>query len=439
MDTFSERQLLNRVRWRLLPLLLLLYMVNLLDRNGVGFAALKGGMLDDLGISAFAFGFGTGAFYLGYLLFEVPSNLILARMGARRWISRILMTWGLVTCATMAVRGPWGFWLLRVLLGLAEAGFFPGIILYLTYWFPARERARAVAFFMIGSPFIGIVGSLLSGAIMKHMHHVAGLSGWQWLFLLEGAPAVILGFVVLFWLPDRPAQAAWLEPAEREWLAARVDREEEQRVRLHGLTLLSMLSDGRVWLLTAVYFTVAAGSNALGFYMPTLFQLRFPHYDEFQIGMLATIPNACTALGMILNGWHSDRTGERRWHVAVPAFLAAGGWIVYIGVDSQLAAVVGLSLALAGVQSTLPVFWSLPTAFLSGAAAAGGIALVNSLGNLGGFAGSNLIGLSKEFTKSYTYGLLAVAALLLLGGLLVLLARHDRGAESAAEQPAPQR
>ena len=250
---------------------------------------------------------------------------------------------------------------------------------------------------------------------------------------------MILGFVVLFWLPDRPAQAGWLLPAEQDWLTARVDREEEQRVRRHGLTLLSMVSDGRVWLLTGVYFTVAAGSNALGFYMPTLFQLRFPRFDEFQIGLLAVIPNACTALGMILNGWHSDRTGERRWHVAIPAFVAAAGWIVYLVVDSPLGAVVGLSLALAGVQSTLPVFWSLPTAFLSGAAAAGGIALVNSLGNLGGLTGSTLIGLSKKFSGSYTYGLLAVAALLLIGGLLVLFARHDRGAESSAAQPAPQR
>jgi ACS family tartrate transporter-like MFS transporter len=460
MGAVAEREVLARVRWRLLPLLFLLYMVNLIDRSNVGFARLE--MLADLQMSERAYGFGAGVFYLGYFLFEVPSNLILARVGARRWISRILVSWGLVTCATMAVRGPVSFALLRVLLGFAEAGFFPGMILYLTYWFPARERARAVALFMIGAPVTGIVNGPLSGAIMQFMgdavglfvlflapintllggplagplgefmNGIAGLRGWQWLFLLQGIPAVLLGFVVIYALPDRPADTRWLAPAERDWLTARVGREEEHRVRSHGLTLLEAIVHPRVLLLTLVYFTVAAGSNAVAFFMPKLLEDRFAGFNKFQVGLLAAIPNACAVVGMVFNSWHSDRTGERRWHVAVPAFLAATGWVLFTTTSSRTGALVGLALAQAGVLSTLPVFWSLPTAFLSGAAAAGGIAWINSLGNLGGFFDSYIIGLSKDLTEEFTWGLLATAALLLAGGVMVLFTRHDRSAESAA-------
>jgi MFS family permease len=429
MGEISEREVLARVRWRLLPLLFVLYMVNILDRMNVGMASLQ--MLDDLDISKQVYGFCAGVFYVGYFVFEVPSNLLLARMGARRWISRILITWGLVTCATMAVRGPVGFAVLRVLLGVAEAGFFPGIILYLTYWFPARERARAVALFMIGSPITGMLTNPLSGAIMKHLDHVGGLRGWQWLFLLEGLPALALGFVVFYWLPDRPARAAWLSPAEQDWLTARVAGEEEHRARRHGLTLWQAMLDRRVLLLTGLYFTVAAGSNAVGFFLPPLLKTQFPAQDELGIGLLAVIPNACAVVCMVFNGWHSDRTGERRWHVAVPAFVAAAGWAVAAWVESPAGMLVGMSLAQAGVLSTLPVFWSLPTAFLSGAAAAGGIAWINSVGNLGGFAAPYLLGLSKDVTGSFTVGLLATGATLALGSALALCARHHLVAESA--------
>ena len=430
MGELSEREVLARVRWRLLPLLFLLYMVNLIDRTNVGYASLQ--MLTDPGLSIGkeAYGFCAGVFYIGYFFFEVPSNLILARVGARRWISRILISWGLVTCATLAVRGPVGFALMRVLLGFAEAGFFPGIILYLTYWFPARERARAVAFFMTGAPVTGMIGGPLSGAIMHYLDNAAGLRGWQWLFLLEGVPSVLLGFVVIFLLPDRPSTAGWLTPAERDWLTERVGREEEHRARSHGLTLWEAVVDRRVLLLTGVYFTVAAGSGAIAFFMPRLLAARFPECNEFQIGLLSAVPNLCAVAGMILNGWHSDRTGERRWHVAVPAFLAAAGWVLFTMTDSRAGALLGLALAQAGVLSTLPVFWSLPTSFLSGAAAAGGIAWINSLGNLGGFTGPYLIGLSESRTGSFTLGLLAVAAMLLAGGLRVLGARHDHTTET---------
>src|SRR5262245_14074355 len=349
MDEALQRAVMAKVARRLLPFLFLLYVVNILDRVNVGFARLQ--MLGDLSMGEEVYALGAGIFYIGYLAFEVPSNLILRRTGARRWIGRIMISWGLVTCAMMAVRGPWSFYLLRVLLGFAEAGFFPGIILYLTHWFPARERARAVAFFMAASPVTGILGNPLSGAVMQFLDQVAGLRGWQWLFLLEGLPAVALGFVVLRYLTDRPDQAGWLSPEERDWLAARVGREEQERERQHGLTLWQAAADRRVWLLIVLYFTVAAGSNSFGFYAPKLLQTRFPDVGEFALGLLAAVPNVCAAVCMVLNGAHSDRTGERRWHVAVPALLAAAGWALSAVADSPALFLLGLVLVQVGILS----------------------------------------------------------------------------------------
>jgi ACS family tartrate transporter-like MFS transporter len=427
MGEIDERAVLARVWRRLIPLLFVLYVVNILDRVNVGAARLQ--MVPEV-FGEEVYAFGAGIFYLGYLLFEVPSNLILSRTGARRWIARILMSWGLITCALMAVRGPWGFYALRMLLGFAEAGFFPGVILYLTYWFTARERARAVAYFMAASPVAGLLGNPLSGAILHFMDGVGGLRGWQWLFLLEGTPAVLLGFVVLCCLPDRPAQAGWLTPPERDWLAERVGREEQQRVRRHGLTLVGALADGRVWLLILLYVTVAAGTNGLGFYLQKLIETRFPGRGEFEIGLLAAVPPLCALLAMVLNGAHSDRTGERRWHVAVPAFLAATGWAASAVLDSPAAFLLALALAHAGMMSMLPVFWTLPTAFLSGLAAAGGIAWINSVGNLGGFIGPNILGQFQARTGSFTGGQLTLAGILCLGGVLALCVRHDRAGEA---------
>jgi ACS family tartrate transporter-like MFS transporter len=429
MGEVVPKVVLTRVAWRLLPFLFLLYVVNLLDRGNVAFARLQ--MLDDLdfgehGESLYALG--AGIFYLGYLTFEVPSNLILSRVGARRWIARILISWGLVTAALMAARGPWTFCLLRILLGFAESGFFPGILLYLTYWFPAQARARTVALFMAATPVTGILGHPLSGAILQYLDHAAGLRGWQWLFLIEGIPAVVLGFVTLFYLTDRPEQADWLAPAERSWLAETIAGEETDRHRHHGLTLLTALTDARVWLLILLYAAAAVSGNAFSFYLPKLLQERFTGLREFQIGLLAAVPNLCAVVAMVLNGLHSDRTGERRWHVAVPAFVSAVGWALVARFHGPLPSLVGLTLAQVGVMSMLPTFWALPTAFLSGLAAAGGIALINSVGNVGGFVGPNILGWLKDATGSFTAGLLTVAGLTALGGLLALCARTDRPA-----------
>ncbi|MHB8736852.1 MAG: MFS transporter [Terriglobales bacterium] len=423
MDEAWKKAVVSKVSRRLIPFLFLLYVVNILDRVNVGFASLQ--MQSDLGMDERVYAFGAGIFYLGYVLFEVPSNLILRRVGARRWIARIMISWGLITSATMAVRGAGTFYLLRILLGIAEAGFFPGIILYLTYWFPARERARVVAFFMAASPITGIVGNPLSGGIMKWLDHVGGLHGWQWVFLLEGTPAVLLGFSVFYYLTDRPEQAGWLTPEESNWLAAEIGHEETQRGQRHSLNLRQALMDGRVWLLIVLYFTVAVGANAFGFYLPKFIEERFPGRDTFQIGQLAAIPNLFAVVCMVLNGRHSDRTGERRWHVALPAFLAAGGLTLFACVDSPVLSLLGLALAQSGIMSMLPTFWALPTAFLSGIAAAGGLALINSVGNIGGFVGPNLIGQPHDYTGSFTPGLLATAGTLCVGGLLALCVRPD--------------
>jgi ACS family tartrate transporter-like MFS transporter len=388
-DALGQRTL-GKVTWRLIPFLCLLYGFNILDRANVGFARLT--MQDDLKMSQAVFDVGFGLFYLGYLLFEVPSNLLLRRVGARRWIARIMISWGFITCLTMFVTDVWTFYLVRILLGVAEAGFFPGIILYLTFWFPARERARVTAYFMMAIALASVIGNPLSGAIMEYLHLTAGFKGWQWLFLLEGLPSVLLGFMALYWLTDRPDDALWLAPAERDWLAERLRREEQDRIQRHKADRLQAMLDWRVWLLIGLYFTVAVGSNAGGAYLPTLIKDRFQEASPFQIGLLSALPHLCAIIAMTLFSAHSDRTGERRGHVAVAALTAGVGWSVSALTSSPWPALLGFCLAQMGMMSMLPTFWTLPTAFLSGAAAAGGIALINSVANIGGLFGPTILG-----------------------------------------------
>jgi ACS family tartrate transporter-like MFS transporter len=430
-DVTPERAVLWTVGMRLLPFLFLLYVVNILDRGNVAFARLsmwpKLGWEGDEGEAIFALG--AGIFYLGYITFEVPSNLILHRLGARVWIGRIMVSWGAVSTAMLLVREPWHFYLLRFLLGVAEAGFFPGIILYLSHWFPAQQRARAVALFMLASPTAGALGNALSGAVVQYLDGAGGLAGWQWLFLVEGVPSVVLGCFVWFYLTDRPEQARWLTPAERDWLADRIGREAKRREEHHGLTRLSALADGRVLLLIALYFTVAVGSNAFGFYLPKIVQGRFPQEDPFMIGLLAAVPNLIAVAGMVVIGIHSDRTGERRRHVAFSALLAAAGWVLAAAAEGPWLALLGLTLAQVGMMSMLPTFWALPASFLSGTAAAAGIALINSVANIGGFLGPNVLGRLKTPGGSYAVGMFAIAAVMLAGAVLALCVRHDPNLE----------
>ena len=431
-----EERILWKVTLRLIPFLFLLYVLNILDRINVGFARLD--MLKDMGLSdqvgEQVFGLGFGVFFLGYFIFEIPSNLILKRTGARRWIARILISWGIISAAMMFVTTPWSFYLLRFLLGVAEAGFFPGIVLYLSYWFPARQRARAVSRFMTGSAVTGMIGLPLSGAIMHYMKGVGGLAGWQWLFLLEGLPTAVLGIVTLYYLTDRPEDAHWLSPSERQWLAERMRREEQYREERHGFTLWQTIANPRVWLLCLLYFTLSMGSNSFGAFLPKILDETFAGFNKFQLGLLGAIPATVTIVGMVLIGMHTDRTGERRWHVALPALLAVAGWVLVAQGQSPSLVLLGLTMAQVGMMSTLAPFWSLPTSFLSGAAAAGGIAFINSVGNLGGFVGPNVISPIKAETGSFAGGFLFLAGALVLGGFLALAARHDPNAERAPQR-----
>lgn len=413
-----------RVARRLIPFMFTLYIANYLDRVNVSFAALQ--MNRDLGLSGAAYGLGAGVFFLGYVLFQVPSNLVLARVGARRWIGSIMIVWGAIASAMMLVRGPAAFYALRFLLGVVEAGFFPGMILYLTYWFPAEERARAVARFMTAIPVSGVVGGPLSGALLG-LNGVAGLAGWQWLFLLEGLPAVALGALALAYLTDRPEQAAWLAPEARAWLAEHLARERARTAERHGLTLRQALLDGVVWRLGILYFLIVIGLYGEGLWLPQFIK-GTSRLGDFAVGVLSTAPALAAAFAMVAVGASSDRTGERHLHVAVPLAAGAVGFAVTARVlDAPLLVTAALALAAVGFTGALGPFWALPTMFLAGRAAAGGIALINSLGNVAGFVGPYLVGLVKDATGGFAGALLAFAVLMLVGaGLALELSRSPR-------------
>ncbi|MHC5611452.1 MAG: MFS transporter [Nostoc sp.] len=420
-DETLKRKVLNKVTRRVIPLLFVLYIIAYLDRVNVGFAALQ--MNQDLGFSSTIYGLGSGVFFLGYFLFEIPSNLILERIGARVWIARIVITWGVIAAGMMFVKSPFSFYLLRFFLGIAEAGFFPGIILYLTYWFPAIQRAKTVALFMTATAIAGVVGGPLSGVLLT-LQGIVGLAGWQWLFLLEGLPAIILGFVVLNYLCERPEQAEWLEPKERLWLQERLQLEYEQKQRHNSYTLLQALVNPKVWLLSLIYFTLVIGLYGISFWLPQIIK-DFSGLSNLWVGFISSIPYLVGAIGMVFVSSHSDQTGERRAHVAIPAFIGAFGLVISAYFHYPVTALAALSLAALGIWGALGPFWALPTAFLSGRAAAGSLALINSVGNLGGFVGPYVIGLVKDTTNSFTGGLLVLAAALLVGGILTLLVPHD--------------
>lgn len=414
-ESALERSTLRKVAWRLIPFIGLLYLLNILDRANVGFARLQ--MQEDLDLSEATFNLGYGMFYLGYLVFEVPSNLLLRQFGARRWIARIMISWGLISAATLFARDQWTFYGLRILLGIAEAGFFPGIILYLSYWFPIRERARVTALFMLAIGLSSVIGNPLSGFIMQYLDGAAGLEGWQWLFLLEGIPSVLLGVSVLYYLTDYPKDALWLSDEQRDWLVTRMQHEEDTRRNRHNADRLAALIQWRVWLLIAIYFTVAVGSNAGGAYFPTLIKDQFKSLSTSQIGLLSALPHLCAVIGMTLFGISSDRNDERRGHLALAALLGAIGWALAAGNRSPIWTLIGLCIAQTGMMSMLPVFWTIPTAFLTGAAAAGGVALINSVANIGGFLGATILG---------EFGLRSMVAILLAGSALTLAIRSHR-------------
>ncbi len=457
----------RKIARRLIPFLVLCYFVAYLDRVNVGFAALT--MNQDLGLTAAMFGFGVGIFFLGYVLFEVPSNLILEKTGARVWIARIMISWGVISSAfafipsissaLQAISGGYmdqvrTFYVMRFLLGVAEAGFFPGVILYLTHWFTAAERARWIGAFMTAVPLSLVLGGPLSGWILDTFGGIAGLKGWQWLFIIEGLPSILVGFWVLGYLTDRPADAAWLSPAERHAVQSRLEQERASRERIKSYGLGEALSNGRVLGLSLVYFFFVCGNYGLGFWLPQIVKssalsLELGAKTGMSIntltGFLVAIPFTFATIAMIVWTRRSDARQERVWHFVGPTFIGGFALMIAAHVSDPLLAGFALTVCAMATFSALPTFWTLPTAFLTGTAAAGGIAMINSIGNLGGFAGPYAVGWIKDAaitlgwatdaTGATTIALTVLACSYLIAGVATLLLGHDRTIEMAGQEP----
>ena len=417
-----EESAYGKVFRRVVPFIVICYVVAYLDRINVGFAKLQ--MEIDLGFSQTVYGLGAGLFFIGYFFFEVPSNLIMYRVGARMWIARIMITWGLLSACFVFVKTPAWFYTLRFLLGAAEAGFYPGVILYLTYWYPDRRRAAIVATFMAAIPIAGIFGNPLSGWIMDSFDQFAGMRGWQWMFIIESIPAVILGSLVLFFLDNGIREAKWLTEEEKLVLERNIESDAGGKKKSpHSLG--GVLKDHRVWMMSAIYFCFVMGQYGLTFWMPTLVKATGVK-DNLTTGLLSAIPFLVAVVAMILCGRSADRHRERRWHLVIPAFCGAVGFVVAaLTANNTAMAITFLSLAAAGVLTCAPLFWSLPTSFLRGSAAAAGIAAVNSIGNLAGFVSPYLIGFLKDFTQNNRSGMYMLAGMLVLGALLVLRTRPE--------------
>ncbi len=411
-----ESETMRKVGRRLIPLLMICYFAAYLDRVNVGFAALT--MNKALGLSAAIFGIGSGIFFLGYFLFEVPSNLILEKVGARRWIARILITWGIISGVTALVTGAWTFLGIRFLLGLAEAGFYPGIILYLTWWFPSSYRSRIIGIFMTAIPISIVSGSLISSQILR-LGDWGGLASWQWLFILEAIPAIILGFVVMVYLTDGPAQAKWLEPAQREWLARRIADERAAKEARRNYSLAETMRHPRVWLLTLVYFGQNVSGYGLVIFLPQIVS-RFGVGVGLN-GVISALPFVAGAFAMVWWGTHADRANEHRLHTAAACFLNFAGLAVCIFLQNPILMMVAIILSQMGQSAIAPTFWALPTAMLTGTAAAGGIAMINAVGNLGGFLGPYMMGAIKDATGSFAIGLLSIAMGTLVATIVLVL------------------
>ena len=414
-DVSAEDAAYARVTWRILPLLFICYVAAYLDRVNVGFAKLQ--MLNELKFSESIYGLGAGIFFIGYFLFEVPSNLLLHRVGARRWIARIMISWGLISGSMMFVQSPTSFYVLRFLLGLAEAGFFPGIILYLTYWYPAARRSKVTSLFMTGIPMAGVIGGPLSGWILASFNGVSGMSGWKWLFLIEAAPSIVLGCVLLVFLDDRIADAKWLSADDKKRLQRNI---EADQAHITDQSAAAGFRNPKVWVLACAYFGFIMGLYGVGFWLPSLVKASGVT-NLTAIGWITAIPYAAAVLCMILTSRSSDRRRERRWHIAIPALAGAVGLVLSTLVpQTPVWAVVTLTVATMGILTGLAQFWCLPPAFLGGAAAAAGIALINSVGNLAGFVSPFIVGWIKDTTGSSNIGLYVIAVSLVLGASVVL-------------------
>jgi ACS family tartrate transporter-like MFS transporter len=426
-----QRKIMLKVSWRLLPLIVLCYLVNYIDRTNIAVASLT--MNPDLGFSAYLFGWGAGIFFLSYALFEVPSNMVLERVGARLWIARIMITWGIVSGLMATVTGPVSFLVLRFLLGMAEAGFFPGMIYYLTHWFPGPVRARAISILYIAVPASNALASIISGAILG-MDGILGLKGWQWIFIIEAIPAVLLAFVVLKVMSERPATATWLKPEERDWLEGELKAERDKIESVGRLTMMQALVDPRVLVLSAIYLTGVTASYGLVFFMPQI--VKSLGLSNLATGFVTAIPYVFGTIGLIAWGYSSDRRKERRWHLIVSTGLAAVGFTL-AGISSHSYwAVVAMAIAAIGIYGSRPSFWPMPSLFLTGGAAAVGMALINSIGNLGGYIGPIIVGKIKDTTGHFEYALYFMAACAAVSTLIAFLATRstDDGSLAPAKQ-----
>ena len=421
-----ETSTIRAISWRLIPFLVFAYFFSYLDRVNVGLAALT--MNADLKISPAMYGWGAGIFFIGYFIFEVPSNLALEKFGASRWIARIMVTWGIISALMSLASGEWSFYALRFILGVAEAGFFPGIILYLTYWYPAEYRARFIAAFAIAVPVSTVIGAPVSGLLLG-LDGAMGFKGWQWLFIIEGVPSVLLGIVTWFYLTDKPERADWLSTEQKAWLASKLDAEIAAKQAVQHMTLGEALSSRKVLALSAIYFGFVGALYGMQFWLPQI--VKAFGLTNAQTGFVTAIPYVFGTIAMILWARHSDASRERVFHVGGPLLLTAVALAVSSYTSSPAMTMVVLTIAAIGVFCTFAVFWTLPTAWLAGTAAAGAIALINSIGNLAGFGGPFLIGWVKEATGHTSTGLLVLAALPLIAGLMVFFGGHESKAEFA--------
>ena len=410
-----------KVTWRIIPLLFLCYVVAYLDRVNVGFAKLQ--MVGDLKFSDTVYGLGAGMFFVGYCLFEVPTNLLLYRVGARKVMTRIMITWGAISALTMFVTTPMQFYVVRFFLGVAEAGFFPGMILYLTYWFPAARRGRIISLFMTAVPVSGIVGGPVSGWIMVHFAGVNGWAGWQWLFLLEGAPTMLIGILVWFYLDDGIASARWLSDDEKRLLKEKIAGDGGSKA---DHSFIKALGNPKVWILGLMYFGVVMGLYGISFWLPTLIKATGIN-NPLDVGLLSAIPYIAAVAAMLVVGASADKLRERRWHFAIPAILGGVGLILSATFASSTTfAIAALTLAAAGIIASLPLFWTFPPAYLTGTAAAGGIALIGALGNLGGFVSPYTLGFVKDLTKSTDVGMYVLAGVVFMSAILALVTMPAR-------------
>ncbi len=426
MTPDQEKAVYDKVTRRLIPFLFLCYILAYLDRVNVGFAKLQ--MQSDLGLSDVVYGIGAGIFFIGYFMFEVPSNLLLQRFGAKIWIARIMIVWGIVSACMSLISSTTMFYVIRFILGMAEAGFFPGIILYLTFWYPRQYRARMVALFMTAIAISGVFGGPVSGWILKQMTDVSGLRGWQWLFLLEGIPSVLVGFLVLYFLDDGPQKAKWLTSAEKDLLLQRLQEEEETKKSegVQNHTLRDAFSNLHVWLFCLVYFGIIMGLYGFGFWLPQIIKDTFTQ-DPWHIGLISMLPWGVAAVLMVLYGRHSDVTGERRWHLVLACVMSMVGFAACgLNSSSGLVDLFFITLATIGIMTSLATFWALPTAMLSGTAAAAGIAWINSVGNLAGYVGPTVIGWVRDFSNSMQAGFYLLAASSLMSAVVVLLSTRPR-------------